>query len=134
MKYHNGCWLLKEGFAAFSPKHVYEVRKGESELVLCAPTARIEKKGDTLGGINLTVRITAPMPVVIRVQTYHHKGGVRKAPEFELNLPKPGRLAVEEEAGVIRVRSGQLSLVIDTENWSMRYERDGKLLDRKSVV
>lgn len=133
MKYHNGCWLLKEGFAAFSPKHVYEVRKGESELVLCAPTARIEKKGDTLGGINLTVRITAPMPEVIRVQTYHHKGGVRKAPEFELNLPKPGRLAVEEEAGVIRVRSGQLSLVIDTENWSMRYERDGKLLTKSGA-
>ena len=58
---------------------------------------------------------------------------MRKAPEFELNLPKPGRLAVEEEAGVIRVRSGQLSLVIDTENWSMRYERDGKLLTKSGA-
>ena len=127
MKYHNGCWLLKEGFAAFSPKHVYEVRKGESELVLCAPTARIEKKGDTLGGINLTVRVTAPMPEVIRVQAYHHKGGLKKEPEFALNLPEPGKLHVEEEAGSIRVRSGRLGLVIDTENWSMAYERDGKL-------
>lgn len=133
MKYHNGCWLLKEGFAAFSPKHVYEVRKGESELVLCAPTARIEKKGDTLGGINLTVRITAPVPEVIRVQTYHHKGGRGKAPEFELNLPEPGSLAVEEESGIIRVRSGRLSLVIDTENWSMRYERDGKFLTKSGA-
>lgn len=130
MKYHNGCWLLKEGIGSFSPKHVYEVKKGENELVLCAPTTRIEKKGDTLGGINLTVRITAPMPEVIRVQAFHHKGGVKKGPEFELNLPETRKLDVMEEAGIIRVTSGHLSLVIDEENWSMRYERDGRLLTK----
>ena len=56
MKFHNGCWLFKEGYECFSPQHVYEVRKSEQEVVLCAPTGRINHKGDTLGGINLTVR------------------------------------------------------------------------------
>ena len=56
MKFHNGCWLFKEGCECFSPQHVYEVRKSEQEVVLCAPTGRINHKGDTLGGINLTVR------------------------------------------------------------------------------
>ena len=74
MKFHNGCWLFKEGYECFSPQHVYEVRKSEQEVVLCAPTGRINHKGDTLGGINLTVRITAPMPEVIRVQTFHNMG------------------------------------------------------------
>jgi len=130
MKFHNGCWLLKEGFASFSPAQVYEVRRGESEAVLCAPTAKIRHKGDTLGGINLTVRITAPMPEVIRVQVCHYKGVRNRGPEFELNLPQEERLDLEETEQELRVRSGHLSLVIDKENWSMRYERDGRLLTK----
>lgn len=130
MKYHNGCWLFKEGVGCFSPQHVYEVRKGEKEVVLCAPTSRIEKKGDTLGGINLTLRISAPVPEVIRVQAYHYKGVRKKAPEFELNLPGDLELDVTEENGMLTVRNGHISLVINLEHWSMRYERDGKLLTK----
>ena len=130
MKFHNGCWLFKEGYGCFSPQHVYEVRKNEKEVVLCAPTSRINHKGDTLGGINLTVRITAPMPEVIRVQTYHHKGVLDRGPKFELNLQENRTLDVEEDENFLTVRSGRLSLVIDKENWSMRYERDGKLLTK----
>lgn len=133
MKFHNGCWLFKEGYGCFSPQHVYEVRRNEGEVVLCAPTARIVHKGDTLGGINLTVRITAPMPEMIRVQTYHHKGVNRHAPEFELDLPEAGKLDVEETEDTLTVRSGHLSLVIDKENWSMRYERDGRLLSKSGA-
>ena len=133
MKFHNGCWLFKEGYGCFSPQHVYEVRRNEGEVVLCAPTARIVHKGDTLGGINLTVRITAPMPEMIRVQTYHHKGVNRHAPEFELDLPETGKLDVEETEDTLTVRSGHLSLVIDKENWSMRYERDGRLLSKSGA-
>lgn len=132
MKFHNGCWLFKEGYGCFSPQHVYEVRKGKSEVTLCAPTSRINHKGDTLGGINLTVKITAPMPEVIRVQTYHHKGTVDRGPRFELNIPEPGKLNVEETEDTLTVKSGHLSLVIDKENWSMRYERDGQMLTKSA--
>lgn len=130
MKFHNGCWLFKEGYECFSPQHIYEVQKKEAELVLCAPTSRITHKGDTLGGINLTIRITAPMPEVIRVQTYHHKGVQKKAPEFQLNMGENTRLEVEERDNLIIVKNGALSLVIDRENWSMRYERNGALLTK----
>ena len=99
MKYHNGCWLYKEGFGCFSPQHVYEIRKGEKEITLCAPTTRIERMGDTLGGINLTLRISAPAEEVIRVQVYHYKGVRKKAPEFELNLPGNLKLETEERDG-----------------------------------
>ena len=87
MKFHNGCWLFKEGYECFSPQQVYEVRKKEKEVVLCAPTSRINHKGDTLGGINLTIKITAPMDGVIRVQTFHHLGVQDRGLKFELNLP-----------------------------------------------
>ena len=74
MKFHNGCWLMKEGVSWFGPQHVYETHIAEKEVRLVAPTSRIRGKGDTLGGINLTLRITSPAPEVLRVQTYHHKG------------------------------------------------------------
>lgn len=130
MKFHNGCWLFKEGYECFTPQQVYEMRKGEEEVVLCAPTGRINHKGDTLGGINLTIRITAPMPEVIRVQTCHHKGARNHGPEFELEYPVQGHMEVLEEGSLLTVKSGSLSLVIDKENWSMRYERDGELLTK----
>lgn len=130
MKFHNGCWLLKEGFGSFSPQQVYEIRKGARAVTLCAPASRINHKGDTLGGINLTVTISAPMPEVIRVQTCHYKGARRNAPEFELELPEGQELCCEETESTLTVKSGHLSLVIDKENWSMRYERDGKLLTK----
>lgn len=132
MKFHNGCWLLKEGYQGFFPKEVYEVRKTTYEVVLCAPTSHIYGKGATLGGINLTICITAPMPEVIRVRTIHHKGVKEKAPSFELSLPENREIDCVETENTITVRSGQLSLVIDRKNWSMRYEREGKLLTKST--
>lgn len=131
MKFHNGCWLFKEGYECFSPQQVYEVRKKENEVVLCAPTSRINHKGDTLGGINLTIKITAPMAGVIRVQTLHHLGVQDRAPKFELNLPeKEDAFELVETEEKITVKSGNLALIIDKNNWSMRYERDGYLLTK----
>ena len=97
MKFHNGCWLLKEGYASFAPQQVYEIRKEEYAVELCAPTRKIINKGNTLDGINLTLRITAPMEEMIRVQTIHHKGVRKKTPEFPLNLPAPKPLKTRED-------------------------------------
>lgn len=130
MKFHNGCWLLKEGYGGFSPQQIYEIKKNEYEVQLCTPTRKILKKGDTLDGINLTIRISAPMPEMLRVQVIHHKGRKKKAPEFDLNLSNPCLLTVKEEENLLQVSNGHLSLVMDKENWSMAYQRDGKLLTR----
>ena len=130
MKFHNGCWLLKEGYGSFSPQQVYEIRKSEYEVQLCTPTRKILKKGDTLDGINLTVCITAPMPEMIRVRVIHHRGTRKKGPEFNLNLPAPQPLEFWEEDSLLKVASGSLTLVIDKDDWSMRYERDGKMLSK----
>lgn len=80
MKFHNGCWLLKEGFAGFYPKQVYETRLTEREAKLFLPTTAIEKKGDTLGGVCLTMRVTAPLPEMLRVQIWHYRGTAKKDP------------------------------------------------------
>lgn len=132
MKFQNGCWLLKEGFASFSPQQIYDSRITEDEVVICAPTAVVRGRGNTIDGINLTLRITAPAPEVIRVQTWHHKGGLKKAPAFELAKPTGRTLEVEETKETLTVKSGALRLVLGKGSWSMRYEREGKLLTKSA--
>ncbi len=130
MQYENGCWLLKEGYGAFWPTQAYEITATEDSLRICAPTGRIEGKGDTLGGINLTLEITAPAPDLIRVRTFHHKGGRKKGPEFPLNLPARGAFQLEERGENLIVRSGSLELRINRKPFRMEFWRSGKLLTR----
>ena len=128
MKFGNGCWLQKEGIECFSPKEAYFVKTTEQDVTICAPTSNINHRGDTLGGINLTVKISAPAPEVIRVQTAHHLGVQAKTPEFELTFAKDFKPEITDTEEEVVVKSGSLALRINKKNWSMRYERDGKLL------
>lgn len=128
MKFSNGCWLFKEGVSCFSPNEVCYTTVKDTEVTLCAPTHPIKERGDTLGGINLTIRITSPMPDVIRVQTFHHMGTVNKTPSFELNLDNPQVLQVEDTTDTLTVTSGTLSLVITKNPWSMTYRSGGRTL------
>lgn len=130
MKFSNGCWLFKEGTACFSPCEVYYTTAKDTEVILCAPTHPIQERGDTLGFVNLTIRITSPMPDVLRVQTYHHMGTVDKTPAFELNLDNPQTLQVEDKDDTLTVTSGTLSLVITKKPWSMTYMSGGKVLTK----
>ncbi len=127
MRVQNGAWLLKEGHEVFSPVRIHEIERSREELVIIAPTRQFD-------GAVLTIRITAPMPEVIRVQTCHYMGVKEdRMTRFELNLPEPSPLELEEDEKSLTVYSGQLRLVIDKENWSMRYERDGELLTRSGA-
>ena len=92
MKFSNGCWLNREGTEVFSPAEVYFVKKDGQilsktsgkfsckEIVLCAPTHPIRHRGDTLGGVNLTIRISAPYPEVLRIRTDHYLGARERTP------------------------------------------------------
>ena len=128
MKFNYGCWLLKEGVGCFSPTMIYHAAIKEKEVILCAPTHPMRGRGDTLGGANLTIRITSPMPDVIRVQTAHYMGTLPKSPEFDLNLGNPQNLQVADSEETLTVTSGSLSLEIGKKNWYMRYMRDGKII------
>ena len=133
MKFSNGCWLLKEGYGCFAPQEVYEQKITDTEVSLCAPTHKIVTRGDTLGGANLTIKISSPMPDVIRVQTFHYMGVQKKTPAFELELDHPQKLQIEDSEDKMVITSGHLSLEIGKKNWYMRYLRDGELLTESGV-
>jgi alpha-D-xyloside xylohydrolase len=128
MKFSNGCWLQKEGCECFSPAEVYFSKIEKDMVTICAPTVPIVERGDTLGGVNLTICISAPYPEVLRVQTYHHRGLNKRTPEFELTEPTEGNLSAEETEGKLIARSGSLRLEINKKTAAMTFFRGDEKL------
>ena len=123
MKFSNGCWLNKEGTEIFSPVEVHDYKMEEDYVRILAPTYRINHRGDTLGGVNLTIKISSPSPEVLRIQTYHYKGVQKKGPDFEILKNTSSSLKTEEFADKITISSGSLRLEIIKDNWHMNYYR-----------
>lgn len=132
MKFSNGCWLQKEGCSCFAPAEAYFIKIEEKKVTICAPTAHIVTRRDTLGGINLTLEITSPAPEILRVRTYHYKGEVVNTPSFELELKEELPLDVTDSEEEISIKSGELTLVITKKNWSMTYYRNGEMITRSA--
>lgn len=110
MKFSNGCWLLPEGYACFSPAEVYFSKIEKDMVTICAPTEKIMQRGDTLGGVNLTIQITAPYPEVLRIQTFHHMGLKKRTPDFELTESTGSSLTAEENETQLIIHSGSLRM------------------------
>ena len=123
MKFSNGCWLQKEDCACFSPAQIYFTKIEKDRVTLCAPTNKINHRGDTLGGVNLTIQISAPYPEVLRIQTYHHMGLKERMPQFELAAPQNGNLVAEETEKQIIVKSGELCIEIEKESGAFVFWR-----------
>ena len=132
MKFSNGCWLQKEGCSCFAPQEVYFTTIEECKVTLLAPTIHITERGDTLGGINLTLEITSPAPDIFRVRTYHYKGAIIDTPSFDLQLTEELPLQIEDSEKEIKITSGNTSLVITKANWSMTYMRGDEIITRSS--
>ena len=123
MKFSNGHWLQKEGYGCFSPAEVYFTKIEENVVTICAPTSKINHRGDTLGGINLTIKVSAPYPEVLRVQTYHHMGLKERAPQFELAPAQAGNLKAEELEDKLVISSGTLRMEISKANGGFVFYR-----------
>lgn len=122
MRFRNGEWLINEGHGLLCPETVCEVEIRDGAVFLYAPTAMFNCA-------MLTLRITAPMPEVLQIKTYHY-AGVNEAHDvaFDLNLPEGSFLEAEEDGDYVRVKSGTLTLTVDKRDCSRRYECEGELL------
>ena len=123
MKFSNGCWVQREGVECFSPAEVYETRRNNNSITFCAPTHKIIRRGDTLGGPNLTIKISAPAPEVLRVQTFHYMGVVDHGPNFEISLDDNAVLSVEETEDAYKLFSGSLNLTVNKQTAEMQFNR-----------
>lgn len=128
MKFNNGYWMLREGVQQLAAKQVYSYQISEDCLTLYAPTAVVTGKGRTLNQPMLTISITSPVENVLRIQSVHHKGGLKNNPGFALAQQSPA-VTITEEPGKVLFRSGKTVAEVATEGaFSIGYYYDGCLM------
>ena len=74
----------------------------------------------TLAGHMFTVRMTAPLPDVVRIEIVHYKGRRRRGPHFELqggSLP----LAVTDDAESLELTTGALTVRVHKNPWRLDF-------------
>lgn len=84
MKFTDGYWMFKEGLEQSNAIEVFNYQITDRQLTLYAPFKSIQTKGDTLNLGMLTIEITSPIENVISVCAYHHIGGLKEEPSFEI--------------------------------------------------
>ena len=128
MKFRNGYWLLKPEMRAVYAVETYSAKLEKDQLKLLAASQHIKGRGDTMTAA-LNVRLFSPMPGVIGVEAVHHKGNVRRGPEFE-KYEQPVTPVIEEKDGCIEFTSGNLTARVSTvpEKWGIDFYCEGKRL------
>ncbi|MCX7671723.1 MAG: alpha-xylosidase, partial [Anaerolineae bacterium] len=126
MKFTDGYWHMRPGVTPHFAMQVHEVEVRDGALIVYAATKPLRGRGDTLNLPLLTVRFSAPMENVIRVQAVHHKGQRPRGPAFELNLPPAGpAVQIGDDAEAATLTSGRLTVrVAKGADWRVEF-RDG---------
>ena len=109
MKFTDGYWEMRPGTIPYYAVQVHEVETDEESLTVYAPTKKISGRGDTLGQPMLTIRFSAPLENVIRVQLWHHKGGHSSLPSFS-TFPQKVNPIIENSPQFASLTSRQLTV------------------------
>ncbi|MDD3225690.1 MAG: alpha-xylosidase [Clostridium sp.] len=127
MKFTNGNWLIKEGYKIINPKVVYETNVKENEVTVYAPCNIADNRGQTLDGGMITIKFSSPVEDVIKVRIYHHDGGLRKGPSFDVE-DKNCSLKCEDTEKNIKINSGNLCAKIDKRNFKINFYNGEKII------
>jgi alpha-D-xyloside xylohydrolase len=128
MKFTDGYWQMRAGFEPNFAVQAYDIQADSDSLTVYAPTKAIKHRGDTLNLPMLTVRYSAPMEGVIRVQAIHHKGGKMPQPQFEIfETPVTPKIEITDSAA--ELTSGGLTVrVTRGDSWGVAFHAGaGKL-------
>lgn len=122
MKFTEGYWQVRKGCAAYFPAQAHEVVLEKDAMVVYGPTKRLNHRGDTLNLPVISVRFSSPMADVIRVQIYHHKGGLARKPAFQIYEQPDAHVQVVNGGNFAVLTSGRLSARVHKgPNWLVEY-------------
>jgi alpha-D-xyloside xylohydrolase len=128
MKFTDGYWQMRPGYTPNYAAQAREIEIDADALTVYAPAKKINHRGDTLNVATLTVRFSSPMPNVIRVQAYHHKGARPRKPEFTLHT-QPTAVQIAEGESSVSLTSGNLSVSIAKDgDWRVEFCHAGQPL------
>ena len=129
LKFSDGYWMLKKGVTLYSPTDIRDVQYSGDKLSIFAATKVINHRGDTLNLPMITVEYFSPLPDVIGVRIFHHKGKKQKGPGFELNKKADTPVDVKAENEEITFTSGKLSVRIKRgTHWKTGFYYNGRYL------
>lgn len=123
MKFTKGVWLMREGVTPHYALHVHDYEYGTHTLTLYAPArAWVSSRGGTLDNPLLMVRLSSPLPNVIRVQVAHHLGTPLRPPHFALEEYPVPPVRIVEGKGYVTFTTGDLTARVATEDgWEMEF-------------
>jgi alpha-D-xyloside xylohydrolase len=125
MKFTDGYWQIRKGVTPNYPVQAHGVQVSDVSLTVFGPTRRIHGRGDTLNCPVLTARFSSPLPNVIHVQLFHHKGQVRKYPSFELKTQPAPFVEIHDDENAASLTSGQVTVRVEKAgDWKVEY-KDG---------
>lgn len=127
MKFTDGNWLHLKGVTPHYASEVYNWSHDTNSLTMVVPCHAINHRGDTLGGANLSITLSSPLPGVIGVKLVHHAGVNRKQPNFDVeHVDCPVEIGSDAES--IWLTSGSLTARITKKDYRVEFLRDGKTI------
>lgn len=129
MKFTEGYWLESERAKMMYAAHAYEVTEIDGGMRVLAPVKVIDSRGTTLNLPVITIEFKAVGEDAISVRAWHFEGYEDKTPAFEKKTVRvPYTVEIDEKRAVLV--TGNVSVVVDRENWEYRFEAGGKVLTR----
>ncbi|MCC7451939.1 MAG: alpha-xylosidase [Anaerolineae bacterium] len=130
MKFDQGHWQLLPHTTAIYPVSVVDVQAEKDALTITAYDCAVQKRWDYLDGAILTVRFSAPMKHVVRVQVVHFKGQQPRLPVFDLDysLSDPDVVTGCDDQRAW-LTTGDLSVSVNRQGpWTVSFTRGGQPL------
>jgi alpha-D-xyloside xylohydrolase len=129
MKFTDGYWSIPKDVKAFHPAQVYDVDVAQDSFTVYAPMMRITHRGDTHDGTLLAIRLSSPMPDVIRVKLTHFSGQQLKPPQFELVEQPTASVSIHDDEEATTLNSGRLSVRVPRARpWRVEFVADNKII------
>jgi alpha-D-xyloside xylohydrolase len=129
MKFSDGQWLTRKGFQIISPVEVHDVETDEQSLTVFGPPRPIKDRSGELDTPLIEVRFSSPMPDVIKVQMFHHKGRRRLGPHFSVQSSESHRVVIRDEGSEASLTSGDLRVTVAKDQpWSVKFDYKGRRL------
>ena len=120
MKFDLGQWMLQPNTEALFPRTVTDVRLEDDALILMGYNHHVHGRSSFIHGTLITARFSSPMPDVIRVQLWHHKGKRERQPSFDLDYSLNHAAA--------EIGSDENSAWLKGGEWRFNFHRDDVLL------
>lgn len=133
MKFRDGYWEIRKGVRPLNLWSNIDSNAAEGALSLWTTSHRLFRPGERVLGIPLiTTVFSSPLPDVIRVRMYHHKGALRRGPAFQIPADRADHTAIEEGPSSWTLRAGKdqgaLKLSAEKDSWGVAFCRGGRAL------